>query len=391
MTAVSRGRWLSIVAPGMLVAATGVGAGDLLTASMAGSRVGVVVVIAALVGGLLKWTLNEGIARWQLATGTTRSKAGSILPRPVQAIFAVYFLLWTVMVGGALVNACGVAGAALLPVGDPASSKIVWGVLHSLAGFGIVRFGGFRWFERAMSLCVGALFLGVVVTALLVVRVDGIASAAVPTATTFRGSLPWVLAVLGGVGGTVTLLSYGYWIRETPRRGLEGLRTCRIDLGVAYAMTALFGASMAVIGSRVQIEGQGTGVALALADQLASVLGPFGRWSFLLGFWSAVFSSLLGVWQSAPFIFADFFKYGRERLERGQAPSRAPRNARSNLTSADARIEPTCRQVTYAGPLPLLWGFMTQVQLTHAILSPVHAVSAVTLLVLNNRSPGPAR
>jgi hypothetical protein len=27
---------------------------------------------------------------------------------------------------------------------------------------------------------------------------------------------------------------------------------------------------------------------------------------FLLGFWGAVFSSVLGVWQSAPYLFADF-------------------------------------------------------------------------------------
>src|SRR5688572_29916994 len=109
-------RWLSIVAPGLLVAATGVGAGDLLTASLAGSRVGLVAVVAALVGGLLKWTLNEGIARWQLATGTTLVEGWiAWLPRGLQALFAVYFLLWTVMVGGALVNACGVAGVARVP------------------------------------------------------------------------------------------------------------------------------------------------------------------------------------------------------------------------------------------------------------------------------------
>jgi len=67
----SRASWVSVIGPGLLVAATGVGAGDLLTASIAGSRAGLAVLWAALAGGLLKWTLNEGIARWQLATGTS--------------------------------------------------------------------------------------------------------------------------------------------------------------------------------------------------------------------------------------------------------------------------------------------------------------------------------
>ncbi|MBC8146017.1 MAG: iron transporter, partial [bacterium] len=40
--------------PGILIAATGVGAGDLITASLAGSDVGLVVVWAVVLGALLK-------------------------------------------------------------------------------------------------------------------------------------------------------------------------------------------------------------------------------------------------------------------------------------------------------------------------------------------------
>ena len=49
----------AIVAPGILVAATGVGAGDLITASLAGAHVGTTILWAVLVGALLKWTLTE--------------------------------------------------------------------------------------------------------------------------------------------------------------------------------------------------------------------------------------------------------------------------------------------------------------------------------------------
>lgn len=39
------------------------------------------------------------------------------------------------------------------------------------------------------------------------------------------------------------------------------------------------------------------------------------RWAFLVGAWGAVFSSLLGVWQSVPYVFADFWRLraARER------------------------------------------------------------------------------
>ncbi len=71
MTLPPRNPWFSKIALGLLVAATGVGAGDLITASLAGSHLGLVILWAAVAGAALKWVLNEGIARWQMATSTT--------------------------------------------------------------------------------------------------------------------------------------------------------------------------------------------------------------------------------------------------------------------------------------------------------------------------------
>ena len=42
--------------------------------------------------------------------------------------------------------------------------------------------------------------------------------------------------VLGlAVRGTLTVLCYGYWIREEGRTGESSLKTCRIDLAAGYA------------------------------------------------------------------------------------------------------------------------------------------------------------
>ena len=37
------------------------------------------------------------------------------------------------------------------------------------------------------------------------------------------------------------------------------------------------------------------------------MLGPFGVYAYSVGFWAAVFASLLGVWQSVPYLYADFY------------------------------------------------------------------------------------
>jgi Mn2+/Fe2+ NRAMP family transporter len=292
------------------VAATGVGAGDLATAAFTGGQLGVGVLWAVVVGAALKLALTEGLARWQLATGTTLLEGVCAhLGRAAIAGFLAYLLLWSLFVGSAVMSACGVTLHALIPVfADASRGKQVFGLAASAAGLGLVVAGGYRAFERLMSICIGLMFVTVVLTAGLVWP-DTAAVArglVVPSIPDLDGQgLAWTVALMGGVGGTVTILCYGYWIREEGRAGLAELRVCRADLGVGYAMTALFGLAMVIIGSAVAVEGSGAGLVVALAGALEAKLGASGRWVFLAGAFGAVFSSLLGVWQAVPYLFAD--------------------------------------------------------------------------------------
>jgi len=369
--------FLAVLGPGILVAATGVGAGDLLTASYAGSRHGLVLLWAAWLGAILKWFLNEGIARWQMATGTTVLEGWTErLGRWIRWVFLGYLLVWSLFTAGALINACGVAGTGLLPLSENLrTSKIIWGVLHSLAGLLLVRLGGFKLFERMMSVFIVVMFVSVILTALLIKPDWGAVAVGLTVPRIPEGGLGYLLGVLGGVGGTVTLLSYGYWIREKNRTGVQGVRICRIDLGVGYVMTALFGVALIIIGSRVELE-KGPSMALELAGQLGGVLGPAGKWVFLAGFWGAVFSSLLGVWQSTPYFFADFLS-----LSRGDGSSRS---AAVDL----ARTTPYRVYLVLIAlvPLPLLWLSVERAQLIYAVLGSMFMpLLALTLLLMNNR------
>src|SRR5688500_2155868 len=251
----SRSSWFALLAPGILVAATGVGAGDLLTASLGGARVGIALVLAAVVGAVLKWALNEGVARWQMATDTTLLEGwASRLGAWAAWVFLAYFLLWSFFVGGALISACGVAGDAFWRIGEAGTSRAIWGIIHSLVGLALIGIGGFRLLEKLMALCIAAMFAGVLVTAMLLPHDWSARGREMATPTLPPAEPPWALAVMGGVGGTVTLLSYGYWIREAGRSGESGARDCRIDLTVAYTATALFGVAMILIGTRIHVD-----------------------------------------------------------------------------------------------------------------------------------------
>src|ERR671912_2918576 len=91
--------FLKLAGPGLVVAATGIGSGDVVSASVGGANHGVVLLWAVAVGAFFKFVLNEGIARWQLATGSTLLEGwAEHLPRWVKVYFGIYLVFWTVSV-----------------------------------------------------------------------------------------------------------------------------------------------------------------------------------------------------------------------------------------------------------------------------------------------------
>ena len=105
---------------------------------------------------------------------------------------------------------------------------------------------------------------------------------------------------------------------EKKRNNPSVLKTCRLDLGFAYFTTAIFGLAMVIIGSTIQVEGTGSKLIVNLADKLTQPLGLVGRWTFLVGAWGAVFSSLFGVWQAVSSIFVDFCNLVQKNMLTGQ-------------------------------------------------------------------------
>ena len=295
-----------------MVAATGVGAGDLATASIAGSKLGLAVLWAVVLGAFCKFVLNEGLARWQMATGETLVEgAVARLGRLPSTVFLVYLVIWSFVVGRALVSACGITAHALVPVfSDAESGKIVFGIAHGMLGAALVWLGGYRLFEKVMNVAIGVMVGTVAITAFRLKPdlAEVLRGFLVPTIPQADGGLAWTVALLGGVGGTVTLLCYGYWAREEGIEGAAQIPRCRLDLAIAYIVTATFGVTMVIVGSTVEVEGSGANLLVQLGERLGNSLGPSGRVLFLTGAWAAVASSLLGVWQSIPYLFADLWQ-----------------------------------------------------------------------------------
>ena len=367
--------------PGLVVAATGIGSGDVISASVSGGRYGVVLLWAILVGAFFKFVLNEGIARWQLATGLTALEGwAEYLPAWVKMYFGLYLVFWTVAVSAALTNGAGLGIANI--TGGRVSQP--WGaVAHSLIGFFFVWLGGYTGFEKLMKTLVGLMGFSILVCAMLtfhdpVATVQGLFVPTVPA-----GSGMYVLSIVGGIGGSITILSYNYWMREERIAGPGWLRYVRGDIAVAYLFTAIFGVSIGLIANQTffvpGIKVLDAQAVPKMAEMLGAILGPFGAFAYSAGFWAAVFASLLGVWQSVPYLYADFYCISKK----------VPPDVRRELvmvTSTPYRLA-----LLFITLVPLPFAFLGRPLLVIVAYTVIGSLFipflAATLLYLNNRVP----
>lgn len=359
--------------PGLVLAAAGIGAGDVVVASVTGIRFGTTLLWAVVFTAALKYALTEALARWQLATGETVVRAWATrLPRWVAAGFALYLAFWTFMVGASLSSACGLAGASLFP-GLPVP---VWGAIHAAAAALLVAANRYAVFQKMMKALIALMALCVLGCAVLAAPawtevLRGLAVPQVPA----NGGGAQVLALLGGIGGSLTVICYGYWMRAAGWRGAEKLAEVRGDVRLAYVFTGLFGIALVVIAAGVHAAAaSGPRIALEIADRLAGVGGPAARWIFLVGFWGTVFTAMLGVWQGVPQVFVDLIT-AWHGTPVGSAPA------------AERRIALGALAYLAFPPLVLLWfkqpvAVVVTFSIVGAFFMPF---LSATLLYLNNR------
>jgi hypothetical protein len=195
------------------------------------------------------------------------------------------------------------------------------------------------------------------------------------------GSGAQVLSIIGGIGGSITILSYNYWMREERITGVGSLQYVRGDIGVAYLFTAMFGIGIMLIANQA-FYAAGVRITDAqavskMAEMLGRILGPFGLYAYSAGFYAAVFASLLGVWQSVPYLYADFY---------GVAKKLSPdeRQAVVRVTSVPYRVA-----LLFITLAPLPFAFMRSplfIIITYTIVGSMFVpFLAATLLYLNNR------
>ncbi|MEV8445369.1 Nramp family divalent metal transporter [Streptomyces parvus] len=380
------------IGPGIVVAATGVGAGDLVATLIAGSKFGYTLMWAAVIGCVVKISLAEAAGRWHLATGRTLFDGWRSLGPWTTVYFAIYVVVWGFIYGATAMSSSALPIVALFPDGPGLK---FWAIATGLIGLVFVWFNRYAVFEKVMTVLIGIMFVVVMYVAIRAVPDVG-ASFAGLLPVLPDGSLLYTLGLIGGVGGTITMAAYGYWVNAKGWSNSSWMKVMRLDNRVAYITTGLFVVAMLIVGAELLHASQ---TALTSGDRGLIDLGKvledrFGAGTaklFLIGFFATSFSSLIGVWHGVSLMFADF-------VERLRAPAagaqQAEQHAGPAVTERQQRSLPFRAYLLWLTfpPMTLLWldqpfGLVIAYGVLGAFFMPFLALTLIWLLN-SSRTPG---
>ena len=160
----------------------------------------------------------------------------------------------------------------------------------------IVWAGRYAVIEKITAAMVGIMFLVMVGLAIITLpNIPQMLTGLIPVIP--QGGVVYTLALAGGVGGTITLAAYGYWLREKGWHQPRWMRVMQLDNTVAYTVTGIFVLAMLVVGAEVLYS---AGYAISAGDKglldldrvLRDRYGDVIGIAFLVGFWAASFSSV---------------------------------------------------------------------------------------------------
>lgn len=336
------------IGPGLVLAASIVGTGELINTTALGAREGFVLLWLILLSCVIKVFVQIELGRYAVTCGKTTLAAINTLPGPKLGVGWLCWL-WLFMMlatNGQLAAMEGLVGQASVmaffgPGGAPAGSGLLasepfWAGVTAIAAIALLLSGGYKRLERITTLLVALVTLVTVACAFQL----PLTPAAVGSGLDF--TLPGAGLVLAfsafgitGVGAT-ELFAYPYWCLEKGygratgprtdddawvRRARGWLRVMRLDAWFSMVVFTLATVAFYLMGASVLhdrvVAGElsddalkGSGMIRTLAEMYIEVLGPWARSFFLVGAWAVLFKTLYVATAANSRLTADFLHLG---------------------------------------------------------------------------------
>jgi manganese transport protein len=322
---------LKRIGPGMVLAASIVGSGELIATTTLGAQAGYTALWVVLLSCVSKPVIQAELGRYTIATGKSGLEALNQLPGPRLARLNWLVWAWAAMVGGSLLQVGAMYGGVsqVMHLVVPAVPVNAWVVAFLVVTLLLLLGGGYERIERIAMIKVALFTLLTVLAALILLRMPRFFSwSAVSEGLRFQlpaAGLGMAVAVFGitGVGAT-ELFMYPYWCLEKgyaqftgarahdsswTRRARGWIRVMHVD--IVASMIIYTGATVAfyLLGAGVL---HGMGIVPAANDMIqvlsnlyTQTLGGWALWLFYLGAVATLYGTVFAATAAHSRLFAD--------------------------------------------------------------------------------------
>ncbi|HLU55364.1 MAG TPA: Nramp family divalent metal transporter [Pseudonocardia sp.] len=372
--------YLKAFGPGIVVALSWVGTGDLIDNSVAGGNYGYALLWVMPLSLVFRFVFVNALGKYPLYNVQQDPSIVRGIARTHPALgwlMLVSFVLYTHILLAFTLSGVGVSLEGLFG-GLPA---FWWSVIGAVSVFAVTLKGAYRLIERTFKVVLAVMTLTFVVGIALVgiswgELVEGFAFELPPQQGLFDSGLVASSLVLATLGSMANLF-YPEFLREKGWITPAHRRVQQYDLLFGTVVVLFLGVAVWAMGAEVLHGGQGVSEAADIAGALGAAVGPVGPYIFYLGLLGAAWTTVAGS------LFA-LSKMVVEALHVVR-PGRAERYGGSRTA------DPTYRWMIVWGLLAVVWslpqapGFVVLVVVSHVLTSPFLLLIVIALIVMLNR------
>lgn len=285
--------------PGLVFVLSALGAGDIVSNAASGAQFRFSLAWVLLLALVFRFVWLDASARYVLLTGESLLQGLHRLGAWLTWLMFGIILVVRHALNLSKVLMLGEAVQLLVPLPWP-NAKVAWSLLFTAAGFLLVGWGGYSRVEKLFTGFLAVLG-GSLAAAALVHFPDpralftGLFVPAFPESSGPFGTPLLILALIGTEAGSMTNLTYSYFVREKGWRDESFLRIQRRELLASISCMFLMGVLLQITAAGVFAT---SGGAVSSTGDLVRLLeasqGTFGVVVFALGLFAAVFTGLVG-------------------------------------------------------------------------------------------------
>ena len=291
-------QYVGSMGPGLVVALTWLGAGDLVDSAVAGGHYGYSLMWAMVIALFVRFVFVSIIAKYHLCNQHGESVMAGLkrVHRFLPIFVGLVALFFGHFYGSYLIKGTGEATAKLLGVLPPWAWSIFWVVVAAA----FLYRGAYRHVEIVFYVFLIMLSVSLIGVALWsgpspLAAAKGVFLFAIPEQKGPYSAFLVITSLIGAVGGSIANLLYPYFMQQKAWAGPQYRRLQHYDLAFGTLVLVFLNLSVWTIGAEVL---NPRGLTIKDLDDLANLLtvalGKLGGPIFYFGVFAALYSSVIG-------------------------------------------------------------------------------------------------